>query len=341
MTTRSETRGALDADRRARRVGLAVTLFGLVVLGVTAAVAGSWHGDLPDPVAVHWGVGGTPDSFASLPVALIAMLGLGAVLVIGFGAVTAFLGQTAANRRVGAATTVWIALMLAILQLGTLHAQRGAADPRQAEGIGIVVVAAIVGALIPAVLVGLLLPGDPPQPTSTPVAGDAPRVPLGTAERATWIGHVNGGFGVPLGVGSIVVTVVLALITGMWPLLIVSALLAVLVMAMSAFVIRVDTDGLTVRSALRWPRTRVPLAEVLRADVVPVDPLREFGGWGWRVGRGGRVGIILRKGEGLLVERTGGRSIVVTVDDAATGAALLNTLADRSRSTGVGNGQAS
>ncbi|MFE9915458.1 hypothetical protein ACFYPG_09865 [Micromonospora sp. NPDC005553] len=38
-------------------------------------------------------------------------------------------------------------------------------------------------------------------------------------------------------------------------------------------------------------------------------------------------------GEGLLVERTGERSIVVTVADAGTAAALLNTLADRHRRT--------
>ena len=62
-----------------------------------------------------------------------------------------------------------------------------------------------------------------------------------------------------------------------------------------------------------------------------VSPLAEFGGWGYRVGRGGRVGVVLRTGEGLQVERSGGRSFVVTIDDAATGAALLNTLAARSR----------
>jgi hypothetical protein len=59
--------------------------------------------------------------------------------------------------------------------------------------------------------------------------------------------------------------------------------------------------------------------------------LREFGGWGYRVGTDGTVGIVVRTGEGLRIRRTGDRSLVVTVDDAATGAALLNTLADRAR----------
>jgi hypothetical protein len=40
---------------------------------------------------------------------------------------------------------------------------------------------------------------------------------------------------------------------------------------------------------------------------------------------------VLRSGEALLVERTGGRSVAVTVDGAATAAGLLNALADHAR----------
>ena len=58
----------------------------------------------------------------------------------------------------------------------------------------------------------------------------------------------------------------------------------------------------------------------------------DFGGWGWRTGLGGdRTGVVLRTGEALKVERTGGRLFFITTDDAAGAAALLNTLADRAR----------
>ena len=73
------------------------------------------------------------------------------------------------------------------------------------------------------------------------------------------------------------------------------------------------------------------IEEVEEAVVVQVNPLREFGGWGIRTGVGGRIGVVMRGGEALEVVRTGGRRVVVTVDDAATGAALLNTLAGRAR----------
>lgn len=45
----------------------------------------------------------------------------------------------------------------------------------------------------------------------------------------------------------------------------------------------------------------------------------------------GATGVVLRSGEAIEVQRTGGRRFVVTVDDAQTGAALLGTLVARSR----------
>ncbi|MET8229558.1 DUF1648 domain-containing protein [Micromonospora sp. NPDC005298] len=327
MTTATEPPRA--QVQRMRRVGLTVTVCGLAILAVAAAVALTWRADLPDPVATHWGGRGRPDGFMSLGAVLWVGFGLGALLVLGFGAVTTLWGQSAANRRVGAATTIWVALFLALIQLGTLHVQLGLADAREAGGIGGAITLATVGSLVPAVLVGLLLPGDPPQPAEDPVSPEAPRVPLAVNERAAWIGRTDAGPGIALGAVAIVVLVTLAVVSGVWGLLIVAALLVGVFVAMFAFTVRVDETGLLVRSSAGWPRTHVPLDEVLRASVVQVHPLREFGGWGWRVGRGGRLGIVLRKGEGLLVERTGGRSIVVTVTDAGTGAALLNTLADR------------
>jgi hypothetical protein len=119
--------------------------------------------------------------------------------------------------------------------------------------------------------------------------------------------------------------------TRLWGLLIVVLLVFALVAAMSSAVVSVDDDGVTIRSPLGWPRIRIPLDEVVRADVTEVRPLRDFGGWGWRVGWHGRVGVVLRRGESLLIERTGGRSVVVTVDDAPTAAGTINALADRVR----------
>jgi hypothetical protein len=45
---------------------------------------------------------------------------------------------------------------------------------------------------------------------------------------------------------------------------------------------------------------------------------------------GRRTGIVLRAGEAIEVKRTDGKTLVVTVDDALQGAALLNGLVARS-----------
>ncbi|OMQ13877.1 hypothetical protein A7K94_0220525 [Modestobacter sp. VKM Ac-2676] len=75
----------------------------------------------------------------------------------------------------------------------------------------------------------------------------------------------------------------------------------------------------------------MPLAEVAEAGVTDVRPFRTFGGWGYRVGRDGRAGVVLRAGAALEVVRGNGRRFVVTVPGAAQAAALLNTLATRQR----------
>jgi len=134
-----------------------------------------------------------------------------------------------------------------------------------------------------------------------------------------------------VGVVAVLVVLVLTVVTRIWPLGLLALLLAGLLTTMVAFDATVDERGLLARGLLGWPTLRVPLDEVVEARATTIHPFKEFGGWGYRVGRGGRTGIVLRTGDALEVRRTGDRIAVVTVDDAATAAALLNTLADRAR----------
>lgn len=104
-----------------------------------------------------------------------------------------------------------------------------------------------------------------------------------------------------------------------------SAALAVAAVAVGGVRVTVDARGLTLSGLLGVPRYRVPLGRIAAADVVEVAPLA-FGGWGLRLSRRGEVGVILRAGPGLRVDRIAGRPLVITVDDAATGAGLLRAL---------------
>jgi hypothetical protein len=329
---------ASDAEaigRRARRrrnvTGAAVLVGGLSVIVIAAVIAWTWRSRLPDPVASHWGISGTPDGFSSFGSALGLLLGLGGGLVLVFGVATWGLGRTSVTRRIAAAATAWVAVFLSIVVLGTLYIQLDLPDARDVGNVDGVMLVALIGSILPAVVVAAVVPGDERLPTAAPVAADAPRVRLVDGERATWIGRVSSPVAFIIAVPVVVLSVIMVVIAQAWVMLAIAIAVMLAVVTLSSFVVRVDRAGLTIRSALGWPRYRVPLDEVVRADVTQVSPLKDFGGWGWRVGRDGRVGVVLRKGESLLVERTGGRSIVVTVDGAATAAGLVNALADRGR----------
>lgn len=322
---------AVNARRR-HLTGAAVTFGALLVLVIGAGVAWSWRGELPDPVASHWGVSGEPDGFSSLGGSLALLLGLGGGLVLLFGAATWALGGSSVTRRIGAAATTWVSLFMTIIVVGTLYAQRGLTDARDAGPVDGVLLAAILIPILPTIIVAIVVPGDLRQPTTEPVAVDAPRVELVDGERAVWIGRAGTSVAFLIALPVLLVGVVVGVLTRTFAVFIIDAIIVAALVTLISFVFRVDKAGLTVRSAVGWPRYRVPLDEVVRADVIQVSPVKDYGGWGWRVGRDGRVGVVLRKGEALLVQRTGGRSIAITVDDAAKAAGLLNALADRARS---------
>lgn len=180
--------------------------------------------------------------------------------------------------------------------------------------------------------IGLLLARLVPAPQD-PDAGRDPaerrRIPLADGEVAGWA-RTTGAWWTPVGA-----LVLAATGTGVgyavnWFIGAALLVLAVLVLVFSRAHVTVDRRGLTVSGLLPWPRVQVPLERIEAADSRPVDAVAEFGGWGYRI-RPGRTGFIVRSGEAIVARQRGGREFAVTVEDSATGAALLNTLVDRNR----------
>ncbi|WP_456844037.1 DUF1648 domain-containing protein [Cellulomonas sp. P5_C6] len=296
----------------------------------TFVVAGAWSSELPDPVAVHFGPDG-PDGFSSLAGALWPSAVVSLLLAVGCWAVAFFWGRTALVRRICAGTALGLSAFLSTLTIGLLDLQRGLSDAADMGSTGLVFTLASVLGITAAALGAWLTPGDVHQPTSAPIPASAAVLDLRPDESASWVTHAESRTALVVGGSVTVLVAALGLLLSAPFVLVPALVVAAAVLSCTWFTVTVDRRGLTVRSAVGWPRITVPLDEVEQAEVVTVKPFPEFGGWGYRVGRGGRVGVVLRTGEGLQVERTGGRSLVVTVDDAATGAALLNTLAARAR----------
>lgn len=325
---------SFDWRRRARTTALWSGGVGLAVLAATALLVLSWTDDLPDPVATHWSAGSGPDGFSSLGAYVTTFVVLGVVCVVGFAAMAWSWGRAASTRRVAAASAVWIACFSAVVLVGSLSGQRGIADAHDAPGVGGIITLAWLAPLVPALVAAALVRPDPALPARDDVAPDAPHLALGAGERAAWVGRATGG---PLPVVVAVLTaalVAISVVLSEWAVLVVAAVVALGLLTITAFRVRVSVAGLDVRSVFGWPRTSIPADEVERADAVEVRAVREFGGYGWRLGRRGRTGVVVRSGEALEVTRTGGRRFVVTVDDALDAAALLNTLAQRAR-TGI------
>jgi hypothetical protein len=323
-------RTATPVPRRAATT-LVTLVVPLVVMVATVALALSWRDRLPDPVASHWGPDGVDgaSSFAGL-VSIVPLLGLPAAVLAWWFAFAA--GRSALSRRTAAAIALWTSTFACAMTVVTLSAQLDVDHWSQARDLDGGLALAFAVPVVVALLGAWVTPGDGPAPAASPVPDSAPRLALPDGGQAAWVRRVDWVH--PAVIVAIVVgfSALMGAITRSWwfPVTIGAFLLAVLV-GLSGWTVTVDGRGLVAKARLPRPRLVVPLDEVEHAEVVDVHPLREFGGWGLRVGLGGRVGLVVRQGEALLVERTGGRELVVTVDDAATGAALLNTLAARAR----------
>ncbi|EQD40866.1 lipoprotein, partial [mine drainage metagenome] len=99
-------------------------------------------------------------------------------------------------------------------------------------------------------------------------------------------------------------------------------------MGVSTIKVVVDANGLKVYyGPFGWPSSRISLARISQASAVDVRPMA-WGGWGYRGSMRmlRRAAVVLRRGEGIRLDLADGKIFVVTVDDAETGAQLLNDL---------------
>jgi hypothetical protein len=301
------------------------------VLGLLAWLA--IRSDLPDPVATHWHPGG-PDGFTARSRVAWLLL-LGPVLGLLTGGLVGWFGRhEPAGRRLGAGLAGGTAWFVTVVTVGSLWRQRGLTDAADAAGIdGVLVVALLVGLLLglaAGFAPGLGDPAGSARATGRPVGA---RLPLAPGERAVWSARAGASPAAVaiLAVALLPIAVLVALGVAPVFLLLVLVLVVVLLVATLTARVWVDGRGLTVRSPLGWPAVTVPLAEIAAVGVTTVSPLRDYGGWGWRLGRRGRPGVVFRAGEALDVTRGDGRHLVVTVDHAGEAAALLATLTDRVR----------
>lgn len=328
-TARSPQPRPVQHRRSTTVLGLVVPL---MVVALGAVVAASWRDELPSRVATHWGSGG-PDGFSSLTALLVGSVVGSLVFVVAFWSSAFWAGRVRSVRQVAVGLNVGVATLVAGLLVGTLGPQRGLADGAEVGSVGGAIAAAVAAAAALGTVAALLAPRDIPSPELDQPRDDAPRLPLEADERAVWVRRTASSTGVVIVLLAAALVTAATLSAGTWWLLLVPVALVLLSLAMFSWTVTVDVTGLTVRSTLGVPSKHLPLEEIVDASVDDVVPLRDFGGYGWRTSTDGRTGVVIRGGETLEVRSTGGRRFVVTVDDAATAASLLNAYADRHRAS--------
>jgi hypothetical protein len=319
--------GRIADHATARRAALVAAIWVplAIVVAAEAVIIGVGATGRPRLI-VHWGAG--PDRLGPwwTYAVLVAAIGFPVIAFIGYfiARATRLVGTNAWMPAIAVGITVFHALGMGV---GSVVLNSSRLAPALPLGGGALV------AIAAALLTWRLLPREAPVNSDVEAAD---RLPIRPGEVAGWTGKVDlPAWFVSLVAGVaaalIVLGVFLLLTVGwkVWPIFLSPLLLLVVLLVTAQFVVTAGPQGFLVRSAAGWPRLSVPAASLAKAGVVPIDPIADFGGWGirWTIGPSHRArwGIVTHRGPGLEVVRRDGRSIVVTVDDPGTAAAVLET----------------
>lgn len=312
----------------------------LIIVPALLAAAASVIGmlltpDLPDSLAVHWGLDGSVDRVDGLG----SYIGIVAGLVPGF--IAAMVGFSYTALRAGTSQlfvrsvigiSIWFGVFVSLSMLLGVQTQRNVTDV-EALPVSSVVLPLVIGFVVATLAAALGALVAPKVPVSEQVGPEAPGMDLAPGEQAYWSSTARAPRGfIAVPIVSVVFIVAIFTVAGIpvWLTAIMSLLLGSL-FTMLTWHVAVDRRGLSVTGMLGFPRIRIPLEDVVSATAIDLNAFSEFGGWGVRVGRTGDWGVVVRSGDALRVQRKRGAPFVVTVDDAETGAWVLTGLVNRTR----------
>lgn len=316
--------GGTSGGGTVRIVAATIVVIGVMV-GVTMAIAG----DLPNPVATHWGPNGTADGFSSSD----SILGLVIIPMI-VALVLLPLAWVAARLPSGvhwmAGLPVGTAAGIGVILIGSLLPQRGLASAVDAPFPGwLIPLGADVG-IAATLAAARLAPAPAPQTTTAAAPAGAVRADLPDTDLVVWHGTTpHAPILTWMAGGMVVLGLGLALAISWW-LLVIFAPLLVLLLASSQFDVTVGPTGVRASGILiGWPRINARLGSITSAESTSIKVMA-YGGWGLRLKTNmAEMGVITSSGPGLRVNRADGMSLVISMADPDTPAGVLNTLLDR------------
>jgi hypothetical protein len=273
---------------------------------------------LPDPVAVRWGLAGMRAvPWYHLPLWLWTG-GSAALWCLAWAALKP-LAPPFPRQRERAAGVYTLAGLLLTAQVLILGTNTGHQSWHQA-GVPTATLAAITGAGLALTLAargaGAMLAGAA-QPAAPPPQPHGARAP---GQRMIW----SGGARNRLAWAVAAAIALVATVAGSSVAHLIAGLAAAAVLAVfSAVGVVAGPGGVTATlGPWHWPRRHVPITEIEAATSFELMALA-YRGWGLRRLPGGSAWIV-RSGDALELALRNGRRFVVTVDQAAQAAALVN-----------------
>ena len=309
-------------------------------------------GDLPDPLASHWGQDGV-DGYMSLPghAAIAVFVGGGSgALLAALGILTR--GSSPLMGRLGVGLGLGFGLLLTGLSIAVVAGQIGLADASQAEISAPVIWTAAALAVAAAVAGAWLYRPDEvdrtqsPETTALADAAAAQSSALSVAARnqaangesmtiAVSMGPAK--WPVILGIGALVAASVYFILPVLALLGLPAA--ALLWMFLQGRVI-IAPEGVHVLAGGFFRLMPLKHAEIRSAEVRDIRAM-DFGGWGYRL-TAGNVGFIMGTGPALVLASGFGQSNVISMPDAETAAracALVNAYRAVGGDSTAGQGQ--
>ena len=270
--------------------------------------------DLPNPMASHWSLAGNADG-AMPPIILLALLVAIAAAV--HVAVVRVVTRTPVEAASFVAGLYVIGAVLAGVGWLSVLANRDQGSWEAADGVGLLQILVLVAVAGVAGFVGWVLVGG--RSVDRPDA-DRPMLDVAEPGHAVWASRGTGKLFYVVGA----VLIVAGLATWGWST-VVLIVIGIVIVTFAEVRTTVSSRGVIV--SMGWlgiPSWTVPLSSLTAAEIEVINPM-SYGGWGYRIRPGVRA-VISRGGEAIRLVRTDKADLVLTVDDAETGAGLINSM---------------
>ncbi|WP_067478623.1 DUF1648 domain-containing protein [Dietzia timorensis] len=308
-------------------VALSVCLVPFLLSLSCFAIAQSWYNQLPDSVAIHFGTGGEPDDWMGKN----ANYAFDAIFMFGFNALNLGLSYFGLMRgRSGQVTGALLAGAVGLvspLLLATLYFQL---DGAEAHLGGNAFLFGLAGAIVCAGVTALTFPTHATEPEK-PSHSDprrAPRESLRSGEKAAYFGGQSGNPALLGSVAALILgsTILVAFVD--WWAVAITLVAGIIAIPLIAYLrVRIDQTAVTWAFGFGLPRGSIALSDIESVEVIDINPM-DFGGWGYRL-RAGTTGLIVRGGPGIRLNRTSGRSVVISLAEPNEAAETVRQLLAR------------